>query len=320
MTGPRKTDRTVTPGLVSIIMNCYNSEKYLREAIDSALAQTYPNFEVIFYDNCSSDQSASIAQSAQARDARFKYFKSPKTVPLGAGRNAALDLAQGEFIAFLDCDDLWLPRRLEKQLPLFEDPAVGLVFSDSIYFSDAKKISFLLYDKRPYYVGDCFKELLSDYFLSLVTCTIRAQVLEGMQEWFDPSYQAIEEADFFRRIALKWRLAMVREPLAKWRMHPASITWTKNELFGRETTLMLAKYRKEIPGFEDRYRQEIQSLEFENRLSEFRYFWEKGENGKARGIIKRDLLKKKAAAFYLLSWLPKKKVDHLIAYLKGGMP
>ena len=105
--------------LVSIIMNCWNCEKYLREALDSVYAQTYPHWEIIFWDNASTDQSGEMARSY---DHRLRYFKGEVTIPLGAARNKALEQAKGEFIAFLDCDDAWLPEKLEKQIPLFADP------------------------------------------------------------------------------------------------------------------------------------------------------------------------------------------------------
>ncbi len=118
--------------LISVIMNCLNCAKYLKEAIDSVYAQTYTNWEIIFWDNASTDRSAEIARSY---DGRLRYFRGSETVPLGEARNRALEQARGEFIAFLDCDDLWMPQKLEKQLPLFDDPEVGLVFSDSIIFN-----------------------------------------------------------------------------------------------------------------------------------------------------------------------------------------
>ncbi|MEB3828453.1 glycosyltransferase family 2 protein, partial [Phormidium sp. CCY1219] len=102
--------------LVSVIMNCYNGEKYLKEAIDSVYAQTYPNWEIIFVDNASVDQTAAIANSY---DNRLKYFRNPLTVKLGESRNIACEHAKGEFLAFLDCDDIWMPDKLELQIPLF---------------------------------------------------------------------------------------------------------------------------------------------------------------------------------------------------------
>ena len=96
--------------LVSVIMNCYNGEKYLKEAIDSVCAQTYENWEIIFWDNQSADQSAKIFQSYN--DPRLKYHYAPIHTFLYEARNNAIEKARGEFIAFLDVDDWWYSEKL----------------------------------------------------------------------------------------------------------------------------------------------------------------------------------------------------------------
>ena len=108
--------------LVSVIMNCYNGEKYLREAIDSVLAQTYTNWEIVFWDNQSTDRSAEIVRSYA--DPRLKYYYAPTHTWLYEARNYAVAKANGELLAFLDVDDWWLPNKLERQVPLFENPEV----------------------------------------------------------------------------------------------------------------------------------------------------------------------------------------------------
>ena len=109
--------------LVSIIMNCHNGEKYLNEAICSVLSQTYENWELIFWDNQSTDKSSVIVQ--KYKDTRIQYFYAETYTRLGEARNHAIKKSQGEFIAFLDCDDLWMSTKLEKQIPLFSDTRVG---------------------------------------------------------------------------------------------------------------------------------------------------------------------------------------------------
>ena len=91
--------------LVSIIINCLNGEKYLLKTLQSVLNQKYQNFEVIFVDNCSTDNSAKIFKSI--KDKRFKYYKTKKTINLYGARNFAAKRCKGEFVAFLDADDWW---------------------------------------------------------------------------------------------------------------------------------------------------------------------------------------------------------------------
>ena len=124
--------------LVSVIMNCFNGEKYLRGAIDSVISQTYKNWEIIFWDNQSNDNSAQIFK--EYKDERLKYYCAPSHIEiLYKARNYALKKANGEFIAFLDVDDWWLPEKLEKQIPLFDDPEVGMVYGNAWLFFEKKK-------------------------------------------------------------------------------------------------------------------------------------------------------------------------------------
>ena len=105
--------------LVNVIMNCYNSEQYLDEAIQSVLDQEYRNWEIIFWDNASTDNSSKIVK--KYNDKRIRYFKGIKNVVVSQARNLALNECNAEFVAFLDCDDVWLPDKLSKQMPLFKN-------------------------------------------------------------------------------------------------------------------------------------------------------------------------------------------------------
>jgi len=103
--------------LVSVIMNCYNGEAYLNDAIKSVLNQTYKNFEIIFWDNQSKDNSKNIFRSFN--DKRLKYFYSSKHTTLYEARNLAIKKSKGEYIAFLDTDDIWLKDKLHLQIKKF---------------------------------------------------------------------------------------------------------------------------------------------------------------------------------------------------------
>jgi len=129
--------------LVSVIINCYNGERYLREAIDSVRDQTYSNWELIFWDNQSTDSSAEICQSYN--DSRIHYFYAPEHTLLGCARNLAVEKAQGTWIAFLDCDDTWLTHKLEEQVKIVseETDELGLIYTQAeIKFESLKKSVF----------------------------------------------------------------------------------------------------------------------------------------------------------------------------------
>ena len=102
--------------LISIIMNCYNGEKYLKKSLQSILKQSYKNWELIFFDNNSKDKSKSILHNF--KDKRIKYFKSNIYLKLYDGRNLAIKKARGDFISFLDTDDWWKKDKLKEQVIL----------------------------------------------------------------------------------------------------------------------------------------------------------------------------------------------------------
>lgn len=107
-------------GLVSIIMPAYNSEKYIYEAIESALYQTYRNWELIIVDDCSKDKTFEIIKKVSDKNSKIKIFRNKNNRGVTFSRNFALSQSKGEYIAFLDSDDLWLEKKLEKQLELME--------------------------------------------------------------------------------------------------------------------------------------------------------------------------------------------------------
>jgi len=301
---------------VSVIMNCLNGEKYLKEAIDSVYAQTYSDWEIVFWDNASSDRSGEIARSY---DERLRYFRGDETVPLGAARNKALKKARGAFIAFLDCDDIWLPEKLSKQLPLFADPGVGIVFSNTEFFNDKGERKRLYRARSDYAIGYCFPRLLTNYFLSLETVIVRRSALENaLGGWFDETLNMIEEMDLFCRIAYQWRLAMVDEVLARWRVHASSWTWARSELLFIETRRLLSKLEALIPDFQERFRKEIIDVQNGINLREALYHWKRGDGRKARSILRKDPHRDfRHGVLFLLSYFPQERILPLVYKAKN---
>ena len=111
---------------VSIILNCRNGAEYLKDTLEAIKQQSFSDYEIIFWDNCSTDNSAQIAKTF---DKRLRYFLGEEMLPLGAARNKAIACAQGDYIAFVDCDDLWDREKLEKQVNELErDSSVGICY------------------------------------------------------------------------------------------------------------------------------------------------------------------------------------------------
>lgn len=115
---------------VSVIMPCHNGEKYLRQAVESVLAQSFVHWELLIIDDASTDGSTAIAKEYCAQDSRIKLLHTQHSTGKPAtARNVGIKAATGRFIAFLDCDDQWLPHKLEHQLPLFDKPDCAAAFS-----------------------------------------------------------------------------------------------------------------------------------------------------------------------------------------------
>ena len=265
---------------VSVIMNCYNSEKYLKEAIDSVYIQTYQDWEIIFWDNASTDSSAEIAGSY---DDKLKYFRGENTVPLYAARNYALKEARGEYVAILDCDDLWLPTKLEEQIPLLEkDEKVGLVYSDAFLFNQKGKEKRQFEITKPHR-GNIFPELLCSNFLNSQTVVIRKKVFDNLEYWFDSHLVWAGDFDIYLRICYKWRVDYVDRPLARYRVHRDNDTHKKSrECLVTELNLLLEKIYKNFSDFEDRYPEGNRRLRRRRDVELSLLDWENGDKTKAR--------------------------------------
>jgi glycosyltransferase involved in cell wall biosynthesis len=228
--------------LVSVIMNCYNCEAFLSEAIESVLNQTYKNFEIIFWDNNSTDNSSIIYNRYQNRDNRLKYFLSNTNTMLGEARNLAIEKASGEWIAFLDCDDIWLPEKIEKQIKLFNitnNPNVNLIYGQSLIFNDSRVVSnsewfkkslkykdkFLL-KKLP--EGQIFDKLIFVNFIPLLTAIVKKSSIEKVGK-INTEYNLAEDYELFLKISLTGEALALNEIISLYRVHNLNTSIIKQE-------------------------------------------------------------------------------------------
>jgi glycosyltransferase involved in cell wall biosynthesis len=284
-------------------MNTHNGEDFLKEALESVLVQTYENFEIIFWDNCSDDNTQKIVNSYH--DKRIKYFYSDEFTPLGEARNRAIDKSNGDLIAFLDCDDVWMSNKLELQVPVFDNKDIGIVISDTIFF-DKKRNRRQLFKKNKPPIGSVFRSLITDYFISLETAMIRKSALNSLDYWFDTHFEVIEEYDLFIRLSFFWELGYVDQVLGKWRIHDTSWTWSKSHLFSLERKIFFENLKKTIPNFtENYYKEEFRVIQRSIDWDDARELWKFGKKDKARVLLKKykyDSFKWKAV--HILTWFP----------------
>ena len=293
---------------VTVIMNCYNSAGHLREAMDSVFGQTWTDWEIVFWDNCSTDESPAIAQSYGPQ---VRYFRGEKNVPLGAARNLAIARAEGELLAFLDCDDEWLPTKLERQVALFEaTPRVGLACTDTEMFGEKGTLSRMFESTRPAR-GMVFRELMTRQWISMSSAMIRKAALESLGEWFDESLNVCEEADVFYRIAKTWELDHVDEPLTRWRVHGVNTTFRKFGQFADETLRILDKHRRLYPGYEEAYPDLVALLTRRAAFQKAVALWREGKGKEARALARPYADSPKVRLFLLASWFPGSLFDPL---------
>jgi glycosyltransferase involved in cell wall biosynthesis len=210
--------------LVSVIMNCYNSERFLKEAIDSVFAQTFKDWEIIFWDNRSTDKSAEIARSYGEM---LKYYKGEEFLPLGAARRKAVEKAQGQYIALLDCDDIWLPDKLEKQIALFErNPSLGLVYSDCYIIDDkGNKDQKTSFGTNKPFKGDVLAELILYNPIPCPTAMFSRKAYND-SGGINPSRKFSEEYELFVKITQVYQIDYIDKPLAMYRIHEGN--WSKH--------------------------------------------------------------------------------------------
>ena len=205
--------------LVSVIVNCHNGQAFLRDCINSIINQTYKNWELIFWDNCSSDKSKEILESYSEK--RIKYFRAEKFTTLYEARNLALKKASGDYISFLDTDDWWSANKIEKQLDLFNtNRKLDVVYTSFYIYRQRKKTKKKISNKNlP--SGKITQNLLNSYNIGgILTALIKKKVFD--QNSFDNRYEIIGDFDFFVNISIKNIFGCVQEPLAFWRIHESN--------------------------------------------------------------------------------------------------
>jgi glycosyltransferase involved in cell wall biosynthesis len=205
---------------VSVTIPCYNSERFIAETIQSVLDQTFSDFEVVVLDDGSQDRTGEIVRGFA--DPRIRYFRQGNQ-GLAKSRNRLIELARGEYIGFLDHDDLWLPRKLQKQMALCRaKPEAALVYSDCYVVDSAGGIVGRWSKRERLYRGWVFEKLLHVNFIPIVTVIMSKTVLQQVGGFLP--YTISEEYDVFLKCAARYPFEYVPEPLACYRVHPGQFS------------------------------------------------------------------------------------------------
>ena len=206
--------------LVSVIIPTYNRAEYLKLALKSVLEQTYKNIEVIVVDDGSTDKTSEVV--ANFNDSRVKYFYQKNTGLPAVPRNLGMQKASGEYIAFLDDDDMWLSEKLKLQIDyLRKHPEYYLVYSDVWIIDENGVRKELLSKTKSFSEGEVFVELTGDDFIPQLTVFMKREVFENIGFFNeDPTLRAVEDYEYLLRVALRYKIGFVKEPLAMYRVHP----------------------------------------------------------------------------------------------------
>lgn len=206
---------------VSVIMPAYNAEKFIPEAVESVIGQSYRNWELIVLDDCSDDGTAAKISGYVERDPRIRYYRNEHNVGVAQTRNSGFALARGEWIAFLDSDDVWHPAKLEKQLSLAADSGADLIYcSYSLCNIQTEK-------KKDYIVpaATSYKQMLYENVIGCSTVLMKKNITDNYK--FDPSFSHEDYALWLHLLRNGYTARGVKEVLVDYKVIKDSRSFNK---------------------------------------------------------------------------------------------
>ncbi len=225
----------MTP-LISVIMPVYNGEKYLRDAIDSVLSQTYGNFEFIIIDDASKDESVSIVRKYD--DDRIKLFINDVNMGVAATLNKGIDSAKGKYIARMDCDDVSMPNRFEAQIKYMESHNETVICGSSVNILTDGVESFRQYSESD---GAIRADMIFNSAFVHPAVMIRSDVLKEHNIRYDTEFERAEDYEMWSRIIKMGECCNIGKPLLKYRHHTKQVTQTQKELMFTATNRVRQK-------------------------------------------------------------------------------
>lgn len=267
--------------LISVIIPTYNRCRLLEKAIESVLLQTYKKFEIIIIDDCSTDKTEELIKGF--KDDRIKYYRNETSLYAAASRNRGIQKSSGEFISFLDDDDMWMPEKLEKQINKFKNNQnLGLVYGGvKIIFENQN----LTYINQPKVSGDIYKKMLIKNHIGVTPSVLIKRSVFNKIGLFDTTFPAREEYDLWIRIAKEYEIDYVDEPLliSYVRINLDRISSNLNNYI-EANNLLNEKYQVEINNnltykeisirlAEQKSLLGAQAIKINNKKLAIRYFW-----------------------------------------------
>ena len=216
--------------LVSIIVNCYNGEKYLKKTLESIQKQKYQNWELIFWDNQSTDKSRNIFENFN--ESRFKYFYAEKHTNLYEARTLACKKCKGEFIAFLDCDDWWYDDFLSARKNFFISQKYKFSYSKFHYFFEKSK-KFKINSNKKLSNGKVYDSLSKEYLVAISSLIVKKDLLEKIN-FFNSEYNIIGDFEAVMKMSKTEEAFIIQKPLLSIRIHGKNFSDEHRKMFFRE--------------------------------------------------------------------------------------
>lgn len=246
--------------LVSVITPALNAADTISETIESVRAQSYQYWEMLIVDDGSTDSTADIVGGFAARDPRIRLIRlESNTGTPGRAKNAALPLARGEFLAFLDADDSWIEKKLELQLERMQVESADLCYTGG-WFIDAESKCTSQFRPR-YGAGWLFARLLAQYEINNQSVVIRRQAVNALaMPFFNPDITIGEDCEFFMRLARNVIAVGIPEPMVYYRVHGRSIS-ASHLSQAHEGLAEVYRWVKQDPELAERCRRSLKKLE-----------------------------------------------------------
>ncbi len=229
---------------VAVLLPVYNAEKFLRECLDSILAQTFTDFELIACDDASGDDSAAILTEYAARDPRIKFLRNERNLGIARTRNRLIEAVSPEcgYIAIMDSDDVCFPDRLERQLAFLEaHPEVGGVGSTlEIIDENSRTTGFRKYPSAP---EEIRKVMPITNVIAQPTMMLRRRVVADIG-FYDPACICCSDYEYWLRVLEKYDFANLPEPVLRYRMSSTQLKQSKLKLSLKTTLKLQADYRR----------------------------------------------------------------------------
>lgn len=231
---------------VSVIIPVFNAGLFLEETLTSVLTQTYTDLDIIAVDDGSSDNSAGIVVRLGKRDSRVRLFSMPQNQGIARARNRAMEEVRGDYIAFLDSDDLWDPEKIKKQVALLDrHPAAGLIFTASrVVDKDGNILNENLCAGREIPTGriDPLTFIIDRYPLITSSVMIRGECVRDLG-MFDSRFETGEDFEYWLRILRRFDQIFIPEVLTSYRDHAQSAS--KNRLCNRRSKVAILEHLRD---------------------------------------------------------------------------